>query len=184
MWPEVPPYGNSQCAAPKDMSPPTTVFPCYSATGQNSSSIIAFEQHEWSTHGKCSGTRDASDFFSQICKLSAGPLAAMKGLKSLDTMKTAVTRVGYEVFDVDTVNAQLSLSVCLSKTGQWVFSAAKDFAKNCGAGPAPTPGPAGQCVHGQRGPACTTDAQCTKLTNCIRCAKTGFCTDEPAGLAV
>jgi len=179
LWPEVPPYGNSQCVTPKDLTPPSTVFACYKDSGQNSSSIISFEQHEWSAHGKCSGARDATDFFSQICKLSAGPLAAMKGLKTLAAMQTAVARAGFEVFEVDTVNAQLSVSMCLSATGQWVFSAVKDFASVCPKG-SPTPAPAEQCVKGQRGPPCANNTDCTKLTGCIRCAKTKFCTDEPA----
>lgn len=36
-----------------------------------------------------------------------------------------------------------------------------------------------QCVKGQRGPACKSDSDCSGLTDCVRCARSGFCTDIP-----
>jgi hypothetical protein len=45
--------------------------------------------------------------------------------------------------------------------------------------PAPTPAPSGgSCVPGQKGPACKTDADCSSLNGCTRCAHSGFCTDQ------
>jgi len=64
-----------------------------------------------------------------------------------------------------------------------------DFSKICPPSPAPSPSPpspspspspsGGQCVPGVHGPACTADADCTSVTGCVRCAKSGFCTDVP-----
>lgn len=48
--------------------------------------------------------------------------------------------------------------------------------------PHPPPGPPGppatQCAPDQRGPACKTDADCKNVPNCVRCAHSGFCTEE------
>jgi len=54
-------------------------------------------------------------------------------------------------------------------------------------GPAPGPSPAGQCVKNVKGPACTYDPKvsntpadpCKNLTDCVRCAHSGACTDVP-----
>lgn len=43
----------------------------------------------------------------------------------------------------------------------------------------PGPPPAGVCVTGKHGPPCKTNADCTNVINCVRCAKSGFCTDVP-----
>jgi len=45
--------------------------------------------------------------------------------------------------------------------------------------PSPSPVPTTQCVSGQHGPPCSSDNDCTDMTGCIRCAKSGFCTDVP-----
>lgn len=39
----------------------------------------------------------------------------------------------------------------------------------------------GQCASGHRGPKCSSNADCTNLANCVRCAKSGYCTDVPLG---
>ena len=42
------------------------------------------------------------------------------GHKTLTAMKTALERAGYEIYAVDTRNAQLELSVCLDvRSGKW-----------------------------------------------------------------
>jgi len=47
--------------------------------------------------------------------------------------------------------------------------------------PTPPPGPpATQCAPDQRGPPCTSDADCASKPNCVRCAHSGFCTEQPA----
>jgi hypothetical protein len=44
--------------------------------------------------------------------------------------------------------------------------------------PAPPAPPATQCASGHHGPACKADADCTAYSGCVRCAKSGFCTDQ------
>jgi len=53
-----------------------------------------------------------------------------------------------------------------------------------GPGPSPPtpptpPSPGDKCVPGQHGPKCSADADCTKITDCIRCASSGYCTSTP-----
>jgi ribonuclease T2 len=45
--------------------------------------------------------------------------------------------------------------------------------------PAPSP-PATKCMPSQHGPSCSRDADCLKVTGCVRCAHSGFCTEVPA----
>ena len=193
LWPEVGAYGSSQCAAPTEStSIPTKVYPCYVAGGTPTAQL-GFEQHEWSKHGMCSGVKDADDFFSQICALSAPPLKVMAAHNdtTLSDMAAAVTNAGYEIFSIDTVDSQLQLSACLKvETGTWILAPVADFASKCGTtpvppGPAPTPPaptpPATSCERGVHGPRCTKDEQCTSVPKCIRCAKSGYCTDQPMG---
>eukprot|EP00656_Telonema_subtile_P032746 TRINITY_DN35_c0_g3_i1.p1 TRINITY_DN35_c0_g3~~TRINITY_DN35_c0_g3_i1.p1 ORF type:complete len:351 (+),score=52.33 TRINITY_DN35_c0_g3_i1:177-1229(+) len=47
-----------------------------------------------------------------------------------------------------------------------------DFATTCG-GPSPPPS---SCLPGRKGPTCTSDADCTSVTGCVRCAGSGYCT--------
>lgn len=49
-------------------------------------------------------------------------------------------------------------------------------------GPPPTPAPSpspGKCVPNTHGPKCSTDAECKQYPNCLRCARSGFCTMTP-----
>ena len=48
---------------------PKELISCYDDLG--------FEQHEWGKHGVCAGVKDAKDFFTQVCALSAAPLRVM-----------------------------------------------------------------------------------------------------------
>ena len=56
---------------------PTTVYPCYDDT-DDPDGDLGFEQHEWGKHGVCAGVADADDYFTQLCAIAAGPLAAMR----------------------------------------------------------------------------------------------------------
>lgn len=58
----------------------------------------------------------------------------------------------------------------------------------CGNKPGPGPGPPSpvppgcgttKCCKGIKGPPCSTDAECSQLSNCLRCAHSGHCTDVP-----
>ena len=189
LWPETGAHGSSSCIAPSSSKdPPTKLYSCY-APGGSEAEQISFEQHEWSAHGVCAGVADADDFFTQICNLAQDPLSAMAGAsKSLDAMQQAVEAAGYEVFDADTKNEQLQLSACLDAQGKWHLAAVSTFASVCGDGPAPPPSPSsddddtpstGSCKPDEHGPPCTSDKQCAKYSGCVRCARTGYCTDQP-----
>ena len=108
--------------------------------------------------------------------------------KSLDAMQQAVESAGFEVFDADTKNEQLQLSACLDGQGKWHLAAVAQFSSVCGGGPAPPPSPSkddddtpstGSCKPNEHGPPCTSDTQCTKYSDCVRCARTGYCTNQP-----
>jgi len=54
-----------------------------------------------------------------------------------------------------------------------------DYSTVCGHSPTPTPpspSPSGKCTEGARGPACSSDSDCTSITDCVRCASSGYCT--------
>eukprot|EP00966_Prymnesium_polylepis_P170524 3941982-Prymnesium_polylepis.1 len=102
LWPEVGGYGSSACVAPADKTSPTELFSCYK--GDGSAHQLEFEQHEWTTHGVCAGTRDAADYFTQICNMAKGPLVAMARARAANATDTAafaaaLTSAGYSVWD-------------------------------------------------------------------------------------
>jgi len=182
LWPQVSPYGSSECIAAQDSSDLTKVLECYDDLG--------FQQHEWGKHGVCAGVVDAADFFGQICALSSAPLKVMAPIKAqggdLSAMVTAVTNAGYPVYQVDEGEDQIYLSACASSDGRWKIGAVKDFPTLCpgGDGPAPPAPPApspsgGQCNSGEHGPRCSGDTDCSGASNCVRCAHSGYCTDVP-----
>jgi hypothetical protein len=137
--------------------------------------------------------QDADDFFSQICALASSPITTMSSSgATLDTQVAGLKSAGYEVFSIDKVDSQVQLSACLnSKTGKWVLGKVADFASICGgSGPAPGPSPpgpapappaptpAGYCAPNQHGPKCSSDAECIHVPSCVRCAKSGYCTNQ------
>ena len=137
LWPENGSYGTSQCIAPSQSSAdPTKVYSCYNQTDETDASNLSFEVHEWETHGICAGVKNSNDFFTQICALSTDPLNVMIKVRNqggdLNSMSTALTKAGYEVYAVDTTNSQVELSACAPSNGQWVLSHVSDFTKNCG----------------------------------------------------
>jgi hypothetical protein len=95
--------------------------------------------------------------------------------------------------DDDPGRQQVYLSVCgvrdattgLPTSGilHWKFVPQNQFATECTPAPpepAPEPEPAvDHCVSGQHGPPCHPADDCTVHGGCLRCAKSGFCTDQP-----
>ena len=139
--------------------------------------------HEWDKHGKCAGVRDVDDFFGQVCALAKAPLATMAPERaagaSLSDTADALTAAGFPVWDTDAENSQVLLSVCAGDDGKWLFAEQSQMPSLCkGKTPGPAPSPP-SCVPGVHGPACDTDADCAGKPNCVRCAHSGFCTDEP-----
>jgi len=199
LWPETGSYGTSKCEAPTESTALAAgVYSCYSrANGGDTTSILSFENHEWTKHGRCAGCKTVTDFFQQVCELSSKPLAIMKGKGSLQTASDAIKAAGYEIFSTDFRNAQLSLSTCFNhQSGKWVLSAVADFPRYCGSKgvhrSSPTSGShhssgtsythhsnARTCVPNQHGPRCRDDMDCISHENCLRCAHSGFCTATP-----
>jgi hypothetical protein len=185
LWPENAPYGNSECIAPTSTTNPTSLATCYQNGTQDVSSQLSFEIHEWEKHGSCSGVKDADDFFTQVCGMAEDPLAVMSKSKDsggdLDAIANAVADAGYDIFFVDTQNSQLYLSACASPDRVWKLAKPSDFPSVCGGWSdsddnTPTPDPASSCPANAHGPACTSDKDCSGITDCVRCASSGFCT--------
>ena len=180
LWPEVGEYGTSRCIQPTGSADdPTTAYSCYA----DDPNAIDFETHEWDKHGKCAGVRDVDDFFGQVCALAKSPLATMAPERaagaSLSDTADALTAAGFPVWDTDAENSQVLLSVCAGDDGKWMFAEQSQMPSLCkGKTPGPAPSPP-SCVPGVHGPACDTDADCAGKPNCVRCAHSGFCTDEP-----
>jgi len=204
-------YGNSQCIKPQDPSEMTTVPDCYKneENRDNPAHALQFVQHEWDKHGSCAGAKDGADFFNQVCSLSADPLKLVEAQKekgaSLKDMANAVQQAGYPVYELDTTEEQILVSVCACTDGRWKIADPSKFASMCCGGSGPAPGPApppappspapppappspappapapagGSCTKSVRGPACSSDGDCSKLPGCVRCAHSGYCTDIP-----
>lgn len=94
IWPQTPPFGNSDCVAPSASSANATrIYSCYQCIypgDTNCSSIphhspAAFQDHEWSKHGVCAGVRGAEDYFTQTCALAAPPLQVLSAARSAGT---------------------------------------------------------------------------------------------------
>jgi len=147
LWPEVSPYGDSDCIAPDDDQDPTILYPCYDVelnnnANNNNHTIISvnqyymppmdFEIHEWQAHGVCAGVVDADDFFTQVCDLVSDPLDILgPNISSLNTAVLLLENAGYEVYAVDTTNAQVELSACLTDVGIWVTVPQSQFSQFC-----------------------------------------------------
>lgn len=182
LWPEVPQYGDSECIAPSKPSAPSKLHSCYDQKGTPRNRDIDFQKHEWESHGVCAGAKNADDFFQQVCHLAEGPIRVMQGARAahLDLSDTVDTlqRSRYCVWSTGT-QKQIELSACARSDGRWVLADVNDFPKVCGGGgPSPAPSPSkGQCVPGQHGPKCESNTDCRGVSGCVRCAKSGYCTD-------
>lgn len=193
LWPQTGNYGTSSCKPPHDQTPPNQIYACYQQKGVNNNQLIGFERHEWTNHGMCSGASSEADYFGQVCNIAEGPLKVMTASRQkgadLQATGTALTGAGYFVFSLQPHTNEILLTACAGADGKWKLASPQDFSKVCGSG---TPGkpddhpnkpddhPAvGQCVSGQHGPACSSDAECQSVNGCLRCANSGFCTDQP-----
>lgn len=198
LWPQVEQYGSSACALPANSVPPAELASCYASTDSSAARALAFEQYEWKKHGVCAGSRDASDYLQQTCALAQQPLRAMaedrrNGL-GLDEMAEGLRGRGFPVHVVDRRNAQIELSACAGADGRWKLAAVEEMGRACGgtsgtlrtvvpppaAGGTPEVTPAA-CLPSRRGPSCaaTGEGACIDVPGCVRCAKSGFCTDVP-----
>ena len=188
LWPETYGYGTSKCIAPGDAAEPSIVYSCYAATSDDAVDAahqLTFEQHEWDSHGVCAGVDDAEDFFTQICTLSAPPLARMETLReanaTLQEMAADLEKAGYEVFYTDSLNSQIMLSACAPPSGNWVLAPQANFSSICGGwgDDDDDDDDVTSCEVDMYGPKCTTDDDCSDVPNCVRCASSGYCTEVP-----
>lgn len=191
LWPETGRYGSSTCAVPsRSTAPPNYVHSCYAHRDERKTQLTSFQNHEWHKHGTCAGVASASDYFSQVCSLSAEPLRIMAASRSagggLDSMAKALTDAGYSIWRIEPKTGELLLSAC-SAAGQWQLSEPAAFSKKCGrsrgmklrhSSLSPVAG-SEMCVAGQHGPKCTNDSECADISGCLRCAHSGFCTQDP-----
>lgn len=182
LWPQTGHYGNSKCLRPDSGGNPEQIYPCYNQKGETRSELARFQKHEWDKHGRCAGVDSATDYFKQICTLSSSPLRIMKQERSegadLHAMSNSLENAGYPVHELDKHTSEIHLSACAGPGGDWKLSRVEDFPQKCGTGG----GSATQCVPGQQGPKCSSDSDCQGMGGCVRCAKSGYCTDVKIAL--
>ena len=179
LWPQVYPYGNSACRRPTVSARTATgSATCYKDRG--------FQAHEWEKHGVCAGVRDSQDFFVQVCSLASKPLNLMTDAgRDLKAQVQALMSAGYFIWKVDIKQQRISLSACGTCEGEWHLVPPDQFTARCGGACAikpPPPPPAGSalaCVPNKHGPPCASNADCKGKAGCLRCARSGFCTDVP-----
>lgn len=185
LWPETGGYGTSDCVEPDSTSDPTQVYSCYEGSADDDSDVISFEVHEWQKHGECAGIHDEDDYFTQVCQMALSPIKIMTAMRNqggnIDDMKSAVAAAGYEVYEVDTANAQLLLSACATPDGKWILAPVDSFSEVCGGwtNDSREITNLGSCGPNFDGPPCTRDDDCIHLRSCIRCAPSGYCTHIP-----
>lgn len=85
----------------------------------------------------CAGIKDADDYFTQICSLSAPPLKVLTASRDagddLDSMASALESAGYPVYYIDESDSQqIYLSACQKSSGAWVITNTSNFASECG----------------------------------------------------
>jgi len=182
LWPQVGRYGNSQCRKPDDFRDPQRIFPCYNNSDDTPKHMRQFEIHEWDDHGKCAGAHNASDYFQQACALASRAMPTMtdarqRGLSLWDTAD-ALQEMGLCVWGTMS-HMQIQLSACAGADGRWKLADVSDFDRLCGQGSGPAPPQEPVCVPDRHGPPCEGDADCSGVTGCVRCARSGFCTTVP-----
>lgn len=135
LWPQVPPFGSSECLAPKNYTPPQKLHECYANTGESEGKELSFEHHEWESHGKCAGAADAGSFFDQVCELAEEPLKVMAKARamnlSIEETADALQTEGYCVWGTGS-HAQVELSACARRDGSWKLADWESFENVCG----------------------------------------------------
>jgi len=178
LWPQTGQYGNSKCVKPDTNGSPQQIYTCYNQKRQRESDLMRFQKHEWDKHGRCAGVDSVSDYFKQVCTLSDRPLQVMRQSRSqgskLQGMADALENSGYPVYELEKGTSEIHLSACAGPGGDWKLARIEDFSQTCGTrgGSAKA-----QCVPGEQGPKCSSDSDCAGLGGCVRCAKSGYCTE-------
>lgn len=190
LWPQVGKYGNSACLPPRDPAAPTALAGCFRQAETDDEASLAFESYEWAKHGRCAGARDAADYAEQLCGLARAPLAAMAEARraglGLAGMADELQRRGMPLWAIDERNSQLELSACAGADGRWRLAAVGEMGAVCDGRAVATSAAsvvaeptAVACLPSARGPQCSADGDCESAPGCVRCARSGFCTDKP-----
>lgn len=130
LWPLNSFAGSSKCVTPEgdpsDDIPPSS---CY-----NDEDV---QKNVWQSHGICAASNPVM-YFNQVCSLSTSPLIIVNNLKiqgkNINDIAKNLQSANYEVYNIDSLNDQLELSVCAGLNTVWVISSVKDFGSKCGSG--------------------------------------------------
>ncbi len=184
------------------MTPLNTYWP--SAEGDNPT----FWAHEYTKHGTCAEALPTLNselaFFSGALSLrqnqnSIGLLAKV-GItpSSTSTYEVAAVSAAFPhatILKCNSNNMLQEVATCFSKSLVAIDCEADTYGgTSCADGirippvgsvPAPSAAPAPstpgtQCVPDKHGPPCSSDGDCAGIPHCVRCAKSGFCTEQPA----
>lgn len=169
--PQVGRDGSSKCLPPDTKDDPQPLHDCYNLEGRNHKESQGVQDLEWDAYGTCAGV-NASEFFTQVCELSARPLLVMRDSRrhhhDLRGIAQGLELAGYPIWSVDSDRAELHLSVCAGPDGKWHIASVEDFHKKCGAR-------RGRCKQGLPGSACVSDQDCASSRGCTRCDESGHC---------
>eukprot|EP00873_Tetraselmis_striata_P036238 jgi/Tetstr1/456502/TSEL_043225.t1 len=202
LWPQGGSFGSSSCIRPTQSvadlpydSRRPDLLECYdhNLTDGMSRQENGFANHEWEKHGKCAGMLNVHDYLDDACGLAAAPLAVMAkaraaGMHDTYNLAEELYQAGYPVWKATYYELQeIHLSACAGSDHVWKLADPDEFSSLCGPGASPAApagaavpsASAGQCVPGARGPACSGNSDCSGVGGCVRCAKTGYCTNIP-----
>lgn len=191
LWPQTGRHGTSQCRAPRRSVPvgADVVHSCYERRDEPTHRIVSFQRHEWQKHGMCAGVDGESDYFVQVCNMSAAPLNIMKATRfaggGVLAMSAALASAGFPVRAVHAgEHDELHLSACAGRSGRWQFADPADFQRLCkddGVREAAVDSSlqSASCPEDAHGPPCRRDGDCRGFSDCVRCAASGFCTRTP-----
>lgn len=134
LWPGEQPYSDSLCVTPQSGRKMGSLPNCMDPSW-------GFINHEWTKHGQCAGVASEEDYFSQICSISAAPLALMleelrkPGGEDLEKVGWALQEAGYPITKMSTKTQEIYLSACAVKGPNgysWKIAAEDDFQEVCG----------------------------------------------------
>jgi len=128
LWPEVKPYGTSECVTPLNTT--------FNINDSNSGLMCNyvnetrdnfwFAEHEWTKHGLCSGTGPALNYFIMMCTLGH-PIVQMLAMSNTWLqMKESIAFSDWKdyIYKFDNKNKQFLFSVCSIGNGIWDFCTA------------------------------------------------------------
>lgn len=163
--------------------------------------------HEWAKHGSCSGWNDAEYFQAQAeayqrvellneTAILNGHIGKNVSFQMLTSGFTTKAFFRCDKCVLQGVWLMMSADEATKKPKEFIdiHSVERETCTSCDeilvqpAVPCPSPGPSpSTCSKDHHGPSCNYDKKtagtsadpCTKVSGCVRCAHSGFCTDVP-----